>query len=388
VSRLPAFLRRHSFDLVIVLTAAATAFDVAYRVDALRAPPTPLWFAVPAAALVVLPLLGRRRWRFWAPATVWLVAVAVAFLDGGLLPSTAGSTAAGLAASFLLGQVPDARRARLGLALAVGGALVVIGRDPNHAAADLLFVPLPFAIAWLAGLALGERTTRAERAEEHVRQAEREREATARIAVAEERIRIARELHDIVAHAVSVIVLQVGAVRHNLPETLGQEREVLQGVEQTGRTALAEMRRLLGALRRDDEDLALAPQPGLANLEPLLDEVRRAGLAVRLQIEGAPAALPSTLDLSAYRVVQEGLTNALKHAHARHADVVVRYGSDRLSIDVRDDGDGGRVGDGRGQGLVGVGERVKIYGGEMTAGAGAAGGFVLSTRFPLDRSHG
>jgi signal transduction histidine kinase len=388
VSRLPAFLRRHSFDLAIVLTAAAAALDVAYRVDELPAPRTPLWFAVPAAALVVLPLLGRRRWRFWAPATVWLLAVAVAFLDGRLLPSTAGSTAAGLAASFLLGQVPDARRARVGLALAVGGALIVIDRDPNHAAADLLFVPLPFAIAWLAGLALGERTTRAETAEERVRQAEREREATARIAVAEERIRIARELHDIVAHAVSVIVLQVGAVRHNLPETLGQEREVLQGVEQTGRTALVEMRRLLGALRRDDEDLALAPQPGLANLEPLLDEVRRAGLDVRLQIEGAPAALPSTLDLSAYRVVQEGLTNALKHAHARHADVVVRYGRDRLSIDVRDDGDGGRPGDGRGQGLVGVGERVKIYGGEMSAGAGAAGGFLLSTRFPLDRRHG
>jgi signal transduction histidine kinase len=388
VSRLPAFVRRHTFDLAIVLTAVGTALDVAYRVDAVRAPRTPLWFAVPAAALLVLPLLGRRRWRFGAPAAVWLLAVAVTFVDGRLVPSTAGATAAGLVASFLLGQVPDARRARVGLALVVAGVLDVIDRDPNHAAADLLFEPLPFAIAWLAGLAVGERTTRAETAEEQVRRAEREREAAARIAVAEERIRLARELHDIVAHAVSVIVLQVGAVRHNLPETLRQEREVLQGVEQTGRTALAEMRRLLGALRRDDEDLALAPQPGLANLEPLLEEVRRAGLSVRLQIEGAPATLPSTLDLSAYRVVQEGLTNALKHAHARHVEVVVRYGSDRLSIDVRDDGDGGRPGGGPGHGLVGVGERVKIYGGEMTAGARAAGGFVLSTRFPLDRTQG
>jgi signal transduction histidine kinase len=124
----------------------------------------------------------------------------------------------------------------------------------------------------------------------------------------------------------------------------------------------------------------------------LVESMRQAGLDVRLESFEPPPELPTGLDLSAYRVVQEGLTNALKHAHARHVEVVVRYGSDRLSIDVRDDGDGGRPGGRpgvrRGHGLVGVGERVKIYGGEMTAGAGAAGGFVLSTRFPLDRSQG
>jgi signal transduction histidine kinase len=226
---------------------------------------------------------------------------------------------------------------------------------------------------------------RAEAAEHRARQAERQREVAARLAVAEERARIARELHDVVAHAVSVMVLQVGAVRHHLPATLTSDRDALRGVEDAGRTALAEMRRLLGAMRREGEDLDLAPQPGLDQLDPLLADVRRAGLAVRLHVEGRPYPLPPALDLSAYRVVQEGLTNALKHAGASRADVVVRYGPDRLGIDVRDDGRGSVSGGvpGDGHGLVGVRERVKIYGGRMTTGQAAGGGFVLSTCFPL-----
>jgi signal transduction histidine kinase len=143
------------------------------------------------------------------------------------------------------------------------------------------------------------------------------------------------------------------------------------------------MRRLLGAMRRDEEDLDLAPQPGLSSLDPLLVEVRRAGLPVRLQVEGEPVPLTRTLDLSAYRVVQEGLTNALRHARASRAEVVVRYGSERLQIDVRDDGQGNSVSDGFGHGFVGVRERVRIYGGEMTAGAAAEGGFIFRTSFPI-----
>jgi signal transduction histidine kinase len=173
-------------------------------------------------------------------------------------------------------------------------------------------------------------------------------------------------------------------VRHNLPDALGEDKEALKGVEGAGRGALAEMRRLLGAMRSNGESPDLAPRPGLDNLDRLLDEVQRAGLPVRLRIDGDPVPLPSTLDLSAYRVVQEGLTNALKHADASAADVLVRYGSDDLRIEVRDDGRAASPGDGTGHGLVGVRERVKIYGGEMTAGAATGGGFVLSTRFPLD----
>ena len=143
------------------------------------------------------------------------------------------------------------------------------------------------------------------------------------------------------------------------------------------------MRRLLGAMRRDGDDVELAPQPGLDSLAALLEDVGRAGLPVRLHVDGDPCPLPRAIDLSAYRIVQEGLTNALKHAQASHADVTVRYEPDELCIEVRDDGEGGSTSDGLGHGLVGVRERVKIYGGEMTAGGAPQGGFVLSARLPL-----
>jgi signal transduction histidine kinase len=384
VVRLWSFARSHGFDLLIVAAAIGTALDVAYRHDALRAPRTTLWFTVPATVIVVLLLLGRHRWPFAVPLSVWALGAAISFVDGRLFTFTAGATAAGMASSFLLGEVAQSGRARLGLAIVLGGAVVIVVNDPNHAPSDVLFVPIPFACAWLAGMAVRQRGTRAEQAEDLARRAEREREAVARIAVAEERARIARELHDIVAHAVSVMVLQVGAVRHNLPDALGDDKQALKGVEGAGRSALAEMRRLLGAMRTDGEGPDLAPRPGLDNLDRLLDEVQRAGLPVRLRVDGDPFPLPSTLDLSAYRVVQEGLTNALKHADASAADVLVRYGSDDLRIEVRDDGRSAAPGDGTGHGLVGVRERVKIYGGEMTAGAASNGGFVLSTRFPLE----
>jgi signal transduction histidine kinase len=384
VVRLWSFARSHGFDLLIVAAAIGTALDVAYRHDALRAPRTTPWFTVPATVIVVLLLLGRHRWPFAVPLSVWGFGAAVSFVDGRLFTFTAGATAAGMASSFLLGEVPQSGRARLGLAIVLGGAVVIVVNDPNHAPSDVLFVPIPFACAWLAGMAVRQRGTRAEQAEDLARRAEHEREAVARVAVAEERARIARELHDIVAHAVSVMVLQVGAVRHNLPDALGEDKQALKGVEGAGRSALAEMRRLLGAMRSNGDSPDLAPTPGLDNLDRLLDEVQRAGLPVRLRVDGDPFPLPSTLDLSAYRVVQEGLTNALKHADASAADVLVRYGSDALRIEVRDDGRATSPGDGTGHGLLGVRERVKIYGGEMTAGAATGGGFVLSTRFPLD----
>jgi signal transduction histidine kinase len=242
---------------------------------------------------------------------------------------------------------------------------------------------MEFAIAWVAGFALRERAEQAEAAETRATLAERERDAAARIAVAEERARIARELHDIVAHAVSVMVLQVGAVRHKLPDELAEDRDALNGVERAGRTALAEMRRLLAAMRREGEEAELLPQPGLDELDSLLEEIGRAGLPVELHVDGEPFPLPPGIDLSAYRIVQEGLTNALKHAHATTADVTVRYRPNALQLEIRDDGVGNATSDGLGHGLVGIRERVKIYGGEMTTGTENGRGFVLSTRLPL-----
>jgi signal transduction histidine kinase len=383
VNRLWTFARRYGFDVLIVIGAIESALELALRRDAVLAPRTTLWFSVPAIPLVVLPLLARRRFPFAASASVWLLAAALSFVDGRLIVTTAGAFVAGMAAAFLLGNLRDDVQARLGLAVVLGGAAIVVYNDPTHAVGNLIFLPVLFAMVWLAGFALRERAAQAEAAEERASHAEREREAAARIAVAEERARIARELHDIVAHSVSVMVLQVGAVRHNLPETLLEDRDALEGVEQAGRTALADMRRLLGAMRRDDEDLELAPQPSLDSLDSLLEKVRRSGLPVRLQVDGEPFALPRALDLSAYRIVQEGLTNALRHAQASQADVVVRYGSDELQIEVRDNGSGASTNDGLGHGLVGVRERVKVYGGRMTAGAAPGGGFVLSTTLPL-----
>jgi signal transduction histidine kinase len=381
VNRLGTLARKHGFDALIVLAAIGGMLDVALR-DAGQEPRTTHWIVVPAIALVVLPLLFRRRFPFGAPASVWLVAAAVSFVDGRLIVFAVSASVAGIAAAFLLGNLSDHVQGWIGLAIVLGAAAIITYNNPDHSPGDFLFIPLLFGIGWLAGYALRERAAQAEAAEERAAQAERERETAARIAVAEERARVARELHDVVAHAVSVMVLQVGAVRHKLPGALVEDREALGRVEQAGRTALAEMRRLLGAMRRDGDDLELTPQPGLNGLESLLEEVGRAGLPVRLHVSGNRSPLPRALDLSAYRIVQEGLTNALKHARASHADVTLHYAPNELRIEVRDDGDGGPTGS-PGYGLVGIRERVKIYGGEMTAGRAPQGGFVLSTSLPL-----
>ena len=377
--------RTYGLDVLIVLAAVEAALEVALRHDPAREPRLTPWLAVPAIALVVLPLLARRRLRFGAPAAVWLLAAALSFADGRLVPFAPMALVAGITAAFLLGNLRDAVQARLGLAIVISGAAIVVYNNPSQTGAALIFTPLLFVIGWLAGFAMRERAEQAAAAEVRASAAERERETAARIAVAEERARIARELHDIVAHAVSVMVLQVGALRHKMGDAPPADRKALEDVEQTGRMALAEMRRLLGAMRRDGDDVALAPQPGLANLDVLVEQVGRAGLPVRLHVDGEPQPLPHALDLSAYRIVQEGLTNALKHARASHADVTVRYDRDALHIEVRDDGTGAaRDGaNGQGHGLVGVRERVKIYGGEMTTGTASGGGFVLSTRLPL-----
>jgi signal transduction histidine kinase len=375
--------RRYGFDALIVLAAVASMLGVAFRRDDPDAPTTPLWFSVPATAIIVLPLLARRRYPFLAPAFVWILGPALSFVDGRLIPFAPAITAVGLAAAFLLGNLRTAAEAWLGLAIVLGGTAIIVYNGPGHAPGEYVFVPLFFAIGWLAGYALRERAEEAEAAEVRAEQAEREREAAARIAVAEERARIARELHDIVAHAVSVMVLQVGAVRHKLPGELAEDSDALRGVERTGRIALAEMRRLLAAMRREDDDAELSPHPGLERLESLAEEVGHAGLPVRLHVDGEPFPLPPAIDLSAYRIVQEGLTNALKHARANNADVTVHYGRDEVTVEVRDDGRGTTGSDGLGHGLVGIRERVKIYGGEMSAGTANGGGYVLSARLPL-----
>jgi signal transduction histidine kinase len=213
--------------------------------------------------------------------------------------------------------------------------------------------------------------------------AEREREVAAREAVVEERARIARELHDAIAHNVSMMVVQAGAERRVLDEDQESTRDVLETVEEIGRNALTEMRRLVGMLRTDDDD-PLAPQPGLDDLPTLVGQVREAGLPVELAIEGPRRALPVGLELSAYRIVQEALTNALKHAGEARATVRVRYGEDSLELEVVDDGAGAHgAAVGGGHGLVGMRERVALYGGRFEAGRRPSGGFTVRVLLPI-----
>src|ERR671915_756024 len=348
MTRVRLVARDYWFELLVAVLAIAGMLELVVGRDSPGAPSTSLWFSVPAVGVLVLPLFVRRRFPFAAPAVYWFMATALTFVDGLLIPFIGSLGVVGLATAFLLGNLRDSRQAGVGLAIVLGGMLIVVDNIPGpHTVSLLVFVPLRFVVSWVAGYALRERSEQAEAAEmratlaERDREAaemratlaEREREAAARVAVAEERARIARELHDVVAHAVSVMVLQVGAVRHKLPEEVADDKEALGRVEQAGRTALTEMRRLLAAMRRDGEEVELAPEPGLDNLDSLLDDVGRAGLPVRLHVDGDRVPLPRAIDLSAYRIVQEGLTNALKHAHASHADVTVRYGRDQLQIE-------------------------------------------------------
>ena len=384
MNRVESLARDYWYELLVGGLLVAAMLELILGRNSSAAPPTSLRYAIPVVVLLIATLFARRRFPFAAPASYWLIATAISFYDGELIPFMVSLFPVGLVAAFLLGNQRDARRAWAGLAIVLGGITTVVYNIPGHLTAELIVIPVDFGISWAAGFALRDRAQAAEAAEIRAAQAEREREAAARVAVAEERARIARELHDIVAHAVSVMVLQVGAVRHQLPDELGEQRGALTDVERAGRTALAEMRRLLAAMRREGEEAELVPQPGLDGIDSLLAEVGRAGLPVELHVDGEPVPLPRGIDLSAYRIVQEGLTNALKHAHASDANVTFRYGPDELEIEVRDNGQGSSTTDGLGHGLVGVRERVKIYGGEMSAGSANGGGFVLSTRLPLE----
>jgi signal transduction histidine kinase len=242
---------------------------------------------------------------------------------------------------------------------------------------------------WIGGRALRSRQLRAEALEDRAAALQRESEERARAAVAEERLRIARELHDVVGHSLGVIVVQAGAERATLAEGQASTRDTLVAIERTGREALSEMRRLLDLMRRDDEQVALAPQPSLTHLDELVEKLRAAGLPVELRFEGKPVSLPPGIDLSAYRIVQEALTNALKHAGPARARVTVRYIQDALELEIADDGPGpGDDSDGGGHGLAGMGERVALYGGTLRTGTRPGGGYAVSARLPLEVPRG
>jgi len=384
MERLLALGRRYWFDAFVFACAVGAVVELVVRRNEDEAPQSALWILVALTVATILPLLGHRRYPFGAPAAVFFFGALSSFVDGDLTTFTAGTFLTVMAAAFLFGMLPDLRQALAGFAIVLVAGAIVTHNDPAQTLDDWFGIALLFTIVWLAGFGVGRKLQEAERAKERAVRLEREREERAREAAAEERARLARELHDVVGHSVSVMTVQASAVRRLLLPEQEKEREALEVVEQTGRQALAEMRRLVGVLRRPEEAPALAPQPSLDHLDKLVAHVRESGLPVELTVEGKAVPLPAGLDLTAYRLVQEGLTNALKHARADRAEVLVRYGDGEIEVEIADNGTGGGDGGGGGHGLVGMRERVAVYGGELEAAPRPEGGFRLRATLPVE----
>jgi signal transduction histidine kinase len=382
VKRLWPLARSYWFDALILAALGVGLAWVTVGQHRKDGPRGPLWFDVLATIAMTVPLFARRRFPFGAPVAVGVAIASSSFVDGKIAPSLIPVLVA-IAVFILMGALRDRSQAVAGLAFGIGVTAIVAHNDPNGGASNFAWFSVIFSLVWTVGFALSRKFREAYEAKERAARAEQEREERARLAVSDERARIARELHDVVGHSVSVMTVQASAARRLLRPDQQKEREALLVVEQTGREALAEMRRMVGVLRRPEEAPALAPQPSLEHLDKLLTHARESGLRVELRIEGTPAQLPAGVDLTAYRLVQEGLTNALKHARAQHAEVTVRYGDGHVELSVSDDGRGTGDGDGGGHGLVGMRERLSVYGGELEAGPRPEGGYRLRARLPV-----
>lgn len=351
----------------VVLTVAEAAFSPSVRSPVLH---------VTVAGLAMALLAFRRSF----PLTVGALVIGTYLV---IDPQNEFSTLLSLVlVAFTIGSETVPPRSYLGLALVLVpflAGMAMQGFEPSDAAAAMVFLVGP----WAVGSAVAQRALRTTEAVERAERLERDQEVQAAAAAEQERTRIARELHDIVSHSISVVTIQTQAVRRRLGPEHAQEAEDLASVEATAREALAEMRRLFGVLRSNGEAASLTPQPGLDDLGRLLDSVRASGLDVTHQTEGERHPLPPGVDLAAYRILQEALTNALRHSGAGRATVLVRYGPKRLDITVEDDGRGMVEASAGGHGLVGVRERVALYGGTVELGAGERGGVRVSASLPV-----
>jgi signal transduction histidine kinase len=383
VNRLWPLARTYWFDALILAGTGVWLADAVVSLHDRHGPQGPLWFDVLAILAFTTPLLARRRFPFGAPLAAGGAIAVATFIDDGVVKHPFVSFLFGLSICVLFGMRPGRVQSAAGLAFTLGVAGLVELNAPQGKVGDFAFDLVAFSVAWIIGFAVRGKLSEADEARERAARAEREREERARLAVADERARIARELHDVVGHSVSVMTVQASGVRRLLREDQEREREALLIVERTGREALAEMRRMVGVLRRPEEAPALAPQPSLEHVDRLVEQAREAGLPVDLRIEGDAVELPAGVDLTAYRLVQEGLTNALKHARATRAEVLVNYGDGQIEVVVSDDGKGVGNGDGGGHGLVGMRERVTVYGGELDAGPQPGGGYRLRAKLPL-----
>jgi len=351
---------------------------------------------VSAALYVVcatVPLAFRRRWPLGVLCTV-MGAIALDSLVVGKAPQGLEVLLPALIAVYSVAAYADRRRAVVGFAIGFVGTVIEASLDPEVVTVgQLVVVEGAFFVglggsAWLVGRFVRARRLEAEHSENRAARIEREQEELARAAVAEERGRIARELHDVIAHSVSLMGVQAGAVERVLERDPEHARKALRSIQETARESVGELRRLLGILRADEEPSGLAPQPGLGRLTALVDESRRAGLSAELTIEGEARPLPAGIELSAYRVVQEALTNVRKHAPGASTNVLVTYGPTELELCIRSAAttrtNGAAPADGTGHGIVGMRERVALYGGALDAHPEPGGGFVVRARLPVE----
>jgi signal transduction histidine kinase len=340
------------------------------------------------ALVACAPVAVRRRWPLGAlvVSSLGVLVHILANLPEGSLPTAV------LFLTYTVGTWCSMRRSVAGLA--VVSAVVVIlglGDSPGLDAVGVLGVIAQFAAVWAIGVALRSRRAATEaRVREADERAEAEHQMAARV-LAEERLRIAQELHDVVAHSMSVIAVQAGVGAHVLDDRPEQARAALEAISATSRGTLTELRRLLGVLRDGDGVRSHAPAPGLSDLPNLVDDVRTAGVPATLHVEGHPGPVQAGVELSAYRIVQEALTNVIKHAgKPSRVDVTVRFSPYALTVEVIDDGRGvaahSRNGDpgpdGSGHGLIGMRERVDVWGGELTVGAAPGGGYRVRAQLP------
>jgi signal transduction histidine kinase len=376
-----------AFDALLALAfTVAALWSVAGRAGADDAYRRDDFLGVGLLLLQTLPIAARRS----VPLAALAVSVAAIALHISLgYQGVPAGTFAALVIVYSAASLTDTRRAILAALVTAAGIAIYFATDrgdPGLAAAVSTFAT--YAAGWGLGFYVRSRREYTTVVEERAALLERDREVRAREAVADERARIARELHDIVGHALNLIVIQAGGAQRVLQSKPEAARDALASIEATGRQALTDTERMLGILRNTGlTDEGLSPQPGLGSVETLAAQVSEAGLPVTVTVEGTPAPLPSSVDLSAYRIVQEALTNALKHAGPATATVRVRHGVDSLELEIVDDGEGrpaDGAGDGSGgRGLIGMRERVGLFGGELTVGPRPEGGFRVHARLPI-----
>jgi len=342
------------------------------------------WAAAVAIAVATSVLALRRRAPLLTAAVVAVV-IAGPELWGRLTITLWGHFVPMIIATYSVARHAPARRAWPGVALTFAALVVVFVRVPViGTTANIPFNAVPFAAAVAAGRVLRRRQLTQDRDRDRAERLEAEREEVVRVAVADERARIARELHDIVAHSVSVMVVQAGAAEDLLDRDPAKARAPLRLVQETGRQAVGELARMLGLLRGERAGPRREPQPGVADLPYLVDAMCRAGLPVTLRTEGDPGAVPPGVGLAVYRVVQEALTNTFKHAMPAESTVTVRYGHDAVEVDVHDDGRRTVAARGTGHGLIGMRERVALYDGTVEAADRPEGGFAVRARLAFE----